>query len=1285
MSTGNLLCRSLLTIAVVAAFLTLPGLSPAEAASMVSGYNIYYGHLHNHSNLSDGTGSPSTAYSTARAAGLDFFGLSDHSDSLSTTSYQSMIDAADTANRDGTFVAFYGFEWSSGAYGHVTVVNCSEYCTTGSAPNFDALLTWLNSHGGVAFCNHPGRQDGSGTEFDHFTDPPGPIVGMELWNKSSGFSTYYYNNGYTSDGRDRSGYFDDALLNGWTLGAAGSLDNHTGEWGSGRYRLAVLAGSRTRTSIYTALQERRFYSTLDENLELSFTVNGSEMGSSTAGGATYCEIRAADRDAETFSKIEVIQNGYVVYTETVIATNPVVTCDLTTQSGDYVYCKVTESDGDEAISSPVFVTSSGPDGPPRADLLVPLDNGPADLDSAPDQVTVNTTQANFRIQLTDHDGVNDGSVTAATLAIAGLTSGTDYSFSYDGGTDIITLTPLAGPVFGNGVYTITLSGIRDLADEVMSATALTVQIDTSIVAPQTLRFQQGLNGYSGTADTMICAGTPDTSYGSDTSLNADTASALGGVSQVLLRFDSIIGAATDQIPPGASISAATLRLNSLDTGNGGGLHAMLRSWSGTSTWNSLVNGVSADNVEALSSADGNIGANNVGDVDFNVTSTVQSWVNGTMANNGWVVLPNGSDGWHIASAEYSPADYRPELIVTFVAGGDLSPVADAGPDQTVADDDGDTVEIVTLSAAGSYHPDPDAYITGYTWTWNVNGTPYMAAGSVVNASFPVGSRVVTLTVTDNLGATDTDTATITVNANQPPTARAGADQTVVDTDNDGFATITLDGSKSTDPDGSIALYEWTVDSQPVSDPEGDGVVTITLPLGDYTAQLEVTDNGGLWATDTAALKVEAPSLFSDGFESGGFIAGGWSAGGLAGVDPTAAHTGAYGALLKKTSSIERSIASGGATAASFTYWARIDYLKNGRLYVEWSANGGAWQPLNTLTSGTSWASFSHSLSPLSPSFSIRFRTDGASANEVVMVDDIRITATAGNGLPVAGADWAVVDEDASVTVEVLANDSDPDGDALTVTGVSQPAHGSALINPDSTVTYRPVANYCGSDSFTYTVSDDKGGTDSAVVSVTIDPVNDDPVARDDTATTPQDAPVTILVLNNDSDVDGDTLTVSTAGGAAHGTVTNDGGSVLYAPSPGYAGPDSFTYTVSDGHGGTATAAVTVTVTGATPPPVSVQSITLNVMEGKKYRATAFVMLNPPLDGATVVGDWYFKGTLRARDIIGTPTNGGYAFPSPETPAKPGDEFKFVVTDVRQDGYQFAPDPDKDVATIVVTP
>src|SRR5207253_737684 len=150
--------------------------------------------------------------------------------------------------------------------------------------------------------------------------------------------------------------------------------------------------------------------------------------------------------------------------------------------------------------------------------------------------------------------------------------------------------------------------------------------------------------------------------------------------------------------------------------------------------------------------------------------------------------------------------------------------------------------------------------------------------------------------------------------------------------------------------------------------------------------------------------------------------------------------------------------------------------------------------------------------------------------------------------------------------------TDADGDALAVTSVTAPAHGTASINPNGTIAYTPAANYNGADSFTYTISDGQGGAATGTVSVTITPVNDAPVAVNDARTTAEDTVATIPVLANDTDADSDVLSITAVGAALHGaTLANPDGTITYTPALNYNGPDSFTYTISDGHGGTATA------------------------------------------------------------------------------------------------------------------
>ncbi|PYQ59813.1 MAG: hypothetical protein DMF53_18175, partial [Acidobacteria bacterium] len=211
-------------------------------------------------------------------------------------------------------------------------------------------------------------------------------------------------------------------------------------------------------------------------------------------------------------------------------------------------------------------------------------------------------------------------------------------------------------------------------------------------------------------------------------------------------------------------------------------------------------------------------------------------------------------------------------------------------------------------------------------------------------------------------------------------------------------------------------------------------------------------------------------------------------------------------------------------------------------------------------------------------------TDGYSEHAT---GTVTITVTSVNDAPVANADSATVAEDGSVNVSVLANDTDADGDTLSVSAVTQGTHGTVAINPDKTVRYTPAANYNGSDSFTYTVSDGNGGTATGTVTITVTAVNDAPVANPDSATVAEDGTVNVAVLGNDTDTDGDPLSVAAVTQGTHGTVAiNPDKTVRYTPAANYNGSDSFTYTVSDGNGGTATGTVVINVTPVNDPPVA---------------------------------------------------------------------------------------------------
>jgi hypothetical protein len=193
-------------------------------------------------------------------------------------------------------------------------------------------------------------------------------------------------------------------------------------------------------------------------------------------------------------------------------------------------------------------------------------------------------------------------------------------------------------------------------------------------------------------------------------------------------------------------------------------------------------------------------------------------------------------------------------------------------------------------------------------------------------------------------------------------------------------------------------------------------------------------------------------------------------------------------------------------------------------------------------------------------------------------EQLTLTFTLGglNRAPVAQDDLVLGGEDIPLQASVLANDSDPDGDALTVAITSQPASGTAAVTATGQLAYTPTPNFNGNVTIGYSVSDGKGGTDTALLRITLFPINDAPLAYDDAAAGPADQGLVVRVLVNDYDVDADALRPLVATQPAHGVATLVGdGTIAYEPEPGFIGVDSFTYTVFDGTTWSGTATVTV--------------------------------------------------------------------------------------------------------------
>ncbi|HHX8340243.1 TPA: tandem-95 repeat protein [Vibrio alginolyticus] len=183
------------------------------------------------------------------------------------------------------------------------------------------------------------------------------------------------------------------------------------------------------------------------------------------------------------------------------------------------------------------------------------------------------------------------------------------------------------------------------------------------------------------------------------------------------------------------------------------------------------------------------------------------------------------------------------------------------------------------------------------------------------------------------------------------------------------------------------------------------------------------------------------------------------------------------------------------------------------------------------------------------------------------------------------ADNATVVEDTPTIINVLGNDTFEGSDKVVSLDTNNgPANGTVSVNPDGSVTYTPNDNYHGTDSFTYIVTSG-GVSESTTVNVDVTPVNDAPVAKDDTAVTDEDTPVTIDVLLNDTDIDGDTLSIQSASvPEAQGTVEIVDGKLVFTPAEDFHGDAEITYTVTDGSL-TDQATVNVTVNAVNDTPV----------------------------------------------------------------------------------------------------
>ena len=530
------------------------------------------------------------------------------------------------------------------------------------------------------------------------------------------------------------------------------------------------------------------------------------------------------------------------------------------------------------------------------------------------------------------------------------------------------------------------------------------------------------------------------------------------------------------------------------------------------------------------------------------------------------------------------------------------------------DNDVDTNDTLTIS---------DVDITGTTgivtdngdgtFTYDPNGAfETLSDGDTATDSF-------TYTVSDGNGSTDTATVTVTINGiNDAPVAVDDTDTTDEDT---AFTTVNVLTNDS-DPEGNTpSVISINTDSTigTVTD-NGDGTFNY-----DPNAQFEALDAGDT-ATDSFTYTID------DGDGSTAIATVTLTIDGLP-------ENVAPDAVDDAVTADEETVLSGDVFADNGN---GPDSDADGDVFTVIEVNGAA------ADVGTEITLTSNALLTLNSDGTFNYDPNGQFESLAVgetATDSFTYTIDDGNGatdtatvtVTIDGVNDAPVvtdlaptttDEDTAFTTDnVLTNASDIDtSDTLVVSDIDTTATtGAVTDNGDGTFLYDPSGAFdtlsegdTATDSFTYTISDGNGGTDSATATVTITGVNDAPVAVDDGITTSEEAPVSGAVLPNDSDIEGDALTVTAVNGnagdigsttilpsgalltlASDGTFDYDPNNAFEMLEDGDVGTDSFTYTIDDGNSGTDTATVTVTINGITdpdnmPPTVVTQDFTLEL-------------------------------------------------------------------------------------------
>ncbi len=534
---------------IIKAFAYIPATDTAEAeqgevvtftykAPMSLGdYTLYFGQLHAHTNLSDGTGTVEQAFDHASSVeNLDFLALTDHSNSFEGQSglpsagtthlgdedaekknaswHEGRQGARDITEREDDFVGLYGFEmtWSGGAPGHINTFNSEGFENRNAEPyrkgdNYDVLEAYFDTLNEnpetISQFNHPGDTFGDFMDFALY-DPviDNQMTLIEVGNGEGAIGSSGYFPSYA--------YYTRALDKGWHVAPTNNQDNHKGNWGdSNTARSVVLATDLSEAAIYDAMKNYRVYATEDNDLSILYALNGNAMGSILPDQDSINITASIEdpTDTEGETKVEVIVNGGQTLAETTFTgTSADITFDDLPSTYGYYYLRVTQADKNIAVTAPVWVGESVNAGVSNTDssVALPIKGDEIEISS---QIYNNLSTDMTVTSLTytmegETEPFHTADVTGlGNSGVIGARTSAAYAFDYVAGT--------AGGFNINVQMKALINGEEFTFTDVLKLTVSDPAIATKVLIDGT-HYNDYVNGYySGNMTNFINMGTAD--------------------------------------------------------------------------------------------------------------------------------------------------------------------------------------------------------------------------------------------------------------------------------------------------------------------------------------------------------------------------------------------------------------------------------------------------------------------------------------------------------------------------------------------------------------------------------------------------------------------------------------------------------------------------------------------------------------------------------------------------------------------------------------------------------